>query len=97
MHPVQHVFLLSPAADDPLSGQRNPSPPPVIVNDEEEHIVDEVLDARTRRNKLQYLVKWTGYDNPTWEPAEDVNSLQAIDRFHELYLDKPGPLLEDPE
>jgi hypothetical protein len=41
------------------------------------------------------LVKWTGYDRPKWEPAEMVNGLEAIDRFHEAYPDKPGPLPED--
>ena len=97
MHPVQHVSLLSPTADNPLPGQRNPPPPPIIVNDEEEYMVDEILNARVRRNKLEYLIKWVGYDNPGWEKANGVNGLQAIDRFHELYLDKPGPLPEDPE
>src|SRR5437762_14367947 len=97
MHPVQHVSLLSSTADDPLLGQRNPPPPPIIVNDEEEYMVDEVLDARVRRNKLEYLIKWVGYDNPEWEKANDVNGLQVIDRFHELYPDKPGFLPEDPE
>ena len=57
MHPVQHVSLLSPVANDPLPEQRNPPPPPVVINDEEEYIVDEILDARTRWNKLEYLVK----------------------------------------
>ena len=47
------------------------------------------------RKHLQYLVKWVGYDQPTWEWAEDVNGLQAIERFHERYPDKPGPLAED--
>ena len=60
-------------------------------------MIDEVLDARVRRNKLEYLIKWVGYDNSGWEKANDVNSLQAINRFHELYSDKPGPLPEDPE
>ena len=31
------------------------------------------------------------------EDARNVSGLQAIDRFHELYPDKPGPLPEDPE
>ena len=47
--------------------------------------------------KLQYLVKWSGYDRPTWEAAENVDGLQALDRFHALYPGKPGPLLRPPE
>jgi len=48
MHPVQHVSLLSPVAQDPLPGQRNFPLLPITVNDEEEYIVEEILDARTR-------------------------------------------------
>ena len=60
-------------------------------------MINEVLNARVRRNKLEYLIKWVGYDNLGWERANDVNDLQVIDRFHELYLDKLGPLPEDLE
>ena len=40
-------------------------------------------------------MKWTGYDDPTLEPAESVNGLRAIDLYHERYTMKPGPLPED--
>ena len=36
IHDVFHPSLLRPAAKDPLLGQHNERPPPVIVNDEEE-------------------------------------------------------------
>ena len=99
VHPVFHVSLLEHAADDPFPGQRVEPPPPVVVDGEEEYRVDEVLDSREygRWKKLQYLVKWSGYDRPTWEAAENVDGLQALDRFHALYPGKPGPLLRPPE
>ena len=34
-----------------------------------------------RWRKLQFLVKWLGYDRPTWEKTAGVDGLQAIDRF----------------
>jgi hypothetical protein len=92
IHPVQHVSLLDPAHDDPLPGQRIPPPPPVEVEGEEEWLVDEILDSRIRRRRLQYLVQWTGYEQPDWQPAENVNELEAVDTFHRRYPDKPGPL-----
>ena len=94
IHPVFHVSLLEHAADDPLPGQHVPPPPPVEVEGEEEYFVDSILDSRLygRTQKLQYLVKWTGYDRPGWEDARNINSLAAVDRFHELYPEKPGPL-----
>lgn len=90
IHPVFHVSLLEPVATNPLPGQTQPPPPPVIVDEEQEFEVDEILDSRLRRNHLSYLVKWTGFDNPTWEPAENLEHCPAlIERFHTLYPSKP--------
>ena len=94
-HLVQHVFLLDPFDDEPLPGQQNPPPPPVIVDDNEEWHVEEILDSRIYRRRLQFLVKWIGFDRPNWEPAEGVNKLEAVDRFYQHYPEKPGPLPED--
>ena len=69
----------------------------MVINDEEEYIVDEILNARIRWNRLEYFVNWVEYDSPTWEKAKDINGLQFIERFHELYPEKPDPLPEDPE
>lgn len=68
-HRVVHVFLLDPASNNTLPGQHNSTPPPVIVDNEEEWHVEEVLDLSVQRKKLEYLIKWVGFDNPDWEPA----------------------------
>lgn len=95
IHPVQSVSLLELADNNPYPGQIDLPPPPVIVDNEEEWQVDEVLDARIRYRRLEYLIKWTGYDRPEWHPARNVNGLAAIDDFHRQYPSKPGPLPED--
>jgi hypothetical protein len=51
-----------------------------------------VEDSGVYRNQLQYIVRSTGYDQMTWEPAKDVNGLQALEVFHEKYPRKHGPL-----
>ncbi|KAH8144651.1 uncharacterized protein LAJ45_11360 [Morchella importuna] len=90
-HPVFHVSSLEPARRHPLPGHIQPPPPPVIVEGEEEFEVQEVMDSRIRRNQLQYLVKWTGYEQPTWEPARNLDAeLGSLQRFHSLYPSKPS-------
>jgi hypothetical protein len=90
VHPVFHVSLLEPASNDPLKGQQQPPPPPVIVNDEEEYEVEEIFDSRIRNKKLQYLVKWSGYHEPTWEPADFLTSAPLVVRtFHQKNPNKP--------
>ena len=92
---MRHISELEPAANDPYPGQLVPPPPPVEIDGEEEEEVEEVLDAKIRYRKLQYLIKWMGYDIPDWRNAKDVNGLQAINIFHRRYPHKPGPLPDD--
>ena len=88
IHPVQPVALLDPGADDPLPGQRLPPPSPVIVDGEQEWFVEQILDSRVFHRQLQYLVKWTGDDHPTWQPWWDVDEAAV---FYGRHPDKPGP------
>jgi hypothetical protein len=91
-HNVFYVSLLEPAADDTYPGQNMEPLPPVEIDGEDEYFIQAVLDSRTHRRKLQYLIKWVGYDLPDWEPAELHSESEAVDTFHEKYPDKPGPL-----
>ncbi|MGH2639667.1 MAG: chromo domain-containing protein, partial [Rhabdochlamydiaceae bacterium] len=92
VHPVFHVSLLEPIATDPIQGQLTEPAPPVIVDGQEEHEVEEILDSRRSRNRIQYLVKWTGYHDPTWEPSQNVTHCYELLRaFHSRYPWKPRP------
>jgi hypothetical protein len=95
VHPVFHVSLLEPIRGDPAPGQRLPPPEPVIIDREPEYEVEDVVNSRIFCRRLQYLIKWRGWDALTWEQATEVNKLKAIDDFHAQHPNKPGPLPED--
>jgi hypothetical protein len=61
-------------------------PPPELVDEKEEFVVEGILDSRLFRGKLQYLVKWEGYpkEEASWEPEENVkNAPIPIAEFHQ--------------
>ena len=61
------------------------SPPPDLINGEEEYKVEEILDSRKhgRGRKVQYLVKWKGYpslDNQ-WVNWDDMHAKEVLAKF----------------
>ena len=83
-HPVFHVSLLTPKSSDIFPQQVVVPPNPVHVNDHDEFIVESILDTRTRRGQVEYLVHWEGYSpaDRTWEPTANlVNAPDALSRF----------------
>ena len=91
-HQTFPVSLLHTTANDPLPGQVVPPPLPVVVEGEEEWEVEEIPDSRRVRGWLQYLVKWRGFADPTWEPEENLVEVEAVDIYHRRYPERPAPV-----
>ena len=91
IHNVFHPNLLQKASTDPLTNQVNEPPPPVIINNEEEWEVEDILDARSHRGKLQYRVKWVGWDEDRewYDAAGFENSPEIVKDFYSRYPKKP--------
>ena len=87
IHNVFHSNLLRSASTDPLDSQvtDDSQPEPVLVGDEEEYEIEGILDDRSirrgRGSQKQYLVKWAGYIEPTWEPANALKDTAALDAY----------------
>ena len=99
INPVFHVSLLSQYKPNTLAGRTQPPPPPIgditEGNDNREWEVEAILKTRFHYGKLQYYVKWLGYDGPdgkTWQTPEDVaNAHELVTKFHEEHPMLPGP------
>ncbi|QRW08767.1 Transposon Tf2-1 polyprotein [Ceratobasidium sp. AG-Ba] len=83
IHPVFPVALLSLKRNDPYE-RDPPQPPPEITPEGDiEYEVEQVQDSRRHRGKIQYYVKWLGYNEWTWEPYEHLtNAPELIADFH---------------
>ena len=99
IHPIFHVSMLEPSAPNEFPNQTETPPPPVIINGEMEFKISEILDSKIdkhRKCRLQYLVKWSGYEGTdeetSWIPASELeNMTESMVDFHLTNPDKPGP------
>ncbi len=93
IHPVIHARFLRKDPDDPLPGQINPPPTPLVVDGEKEWEVESLLAVRKRYGKLVYRVKWLGADeDPEEYPAGNFKySPHLLRDFHLAHPDLPGP------
>ena len=68
-HPVFNVSALRRYEENTMPGRKQPTPPPITdLDGQTRYIVEEVLDERKKRNNVEYLVRWKGYSDATWEP-----------------------------
>ena len=93
IHNTFHISLLEPYKDHKFPSQIQNHPPPIEIEGEPEYVLEEIIDSRLYRNKLQYRAKWTGYSpehDKTWYPAENFhNTSLATEQFHSRYPRKP--------
>ena len=68
-HDVFHAGLLTPYRENGTHGPNFTRPPPETIDDDKEWEVERIMRHRGKK-KIVYQVKWTGYEDLTWEPEE---------------------------
>ena len=96
IHNVFHVSLLEPYI---TGGQTLPDTARALremddIEGTEEYDVEEVMDSSKTKNRVLYLVKWSGFPKRsdwTWEPYDNfsVGGLEKIRIFHLSHPDSP--------
>ncbi|GBE77937.1 hypothetical protein SCP_0108190 [Sparassis crispa] len=80
VHSVFHAALLSPYRENDIHGPNYVNPSPDVVDNEEEYEVKAILNHKTYRGHLRYLVKWKGYSSAenSWEPTHNLQNAKRI-------------------
>jgi hypothetical protein len=80
IYPVQHIAMLEPAYGD--------AEPPVYEADtyrgqeEDEWQVSKIVSHEDIDDETWYEVQWTGYDETTWEPLENLkNATRKVQEY----------------
>ncbi len=84
---VFHVFLLEFCKD--LAEKKQTSL--IYVNDEKQWKIEQILDSRKYREKLQYYIKWLNWNdiNNEWLNAKNMNRANdLIAEYHEKYFEQ---------
>ena len=63
------------------------------TDEDDEYEVERILEARIYWRKLQYRVKWLGYDDDRewYDAANFKNSPHKLHEFHIANANRPGP------
>jgi hypothetical protein len=44
-------------------------------------MVDSIQEEKGKGKARKYLVRWVGYDSPSWEPAEFLEDNEALNKW----------------
>lgn len=97
IHPVFHTSILRPDPNNPIPGQTNDPNPPVEVDDCGENLyeVDAILGSRRQKSRgFEYLVKYTGQFESSWQPLSDIvsgNLSEVLNTYHKNFPRRPKP------
>ena len=94
----KRVSMQSSKRPNPIPESKIPNKQQKEKNDDEEleYSVERIVRRRYVHNgKAEYQIKWTGYENLTWEPLENLtNCHELVEEFSQLHEANDDALIE---
>jgi hypothetical protein len=88
LHPCFHTSVLRKYHHDASATRWNTPQDQVLLADGSiGHIIESILDKRTKKGIIEYFVDWQGQpeDERTWEPEENLRQAQGLlDQFNKI-------------
>ncbi|XP_041947343.1 uncharacterized protein LOC121708613 [Alosa sapidissima] len=83
--PLQHPLHKPGDAADP--------PVPLLLDEGSVYAINEILDSRRRRGRLEYLVDWEGYGpkGHSWVSRDYILDPTMLAEFHQTHPSRPAP------
>ena len=88
IHPVFHASLLSPYCENEVHGKNFPTPPPDLIDGEEEYEIEKIIHHCGTLSTRSFLIRWKGYlaKEDSWVPERDLknakSTLAAYKKLH---------------
>ncbi len=93
LHSMFSSKLLQSCSEDSLLKQHSESLRSITIEDDKHWEIDNILNFRRYRDRIQYKVKWTNLDrNDEWyyvDKGKFDDSEKVLNEFHKLYSNKP--------
>ena len=83
---------LCPKVEDTITGRHSKAPPAPEVRDDGEHYeVEEILDSRIQRGKIEFKTRWKGYgpEHDEWILEKDLAAPDLLRKFYREHSDAP--------
>ena len=92
IHPVIHASNLKKFEENPirfLDREEYSVPEPITDSQKETvYLVDDILNMKIVRGKREFLIKWTGYTDPSWEKEKILRESNDFIPHIENYLEE---------
>jgi transposase InsO family protein len=94
---LEGIALQRDVPPDHISVKNEPNSVAESIPDEGVFIVSKILDRRGTLGNYEYLIKWKGFEEPTWVLRTDIHDKKIIEEYNKALSELMNPLFSLPK